>query len=68
MHKRYHDYIEALSIFMKYDPDGTCVLCAEHDVIYALVDTKKISAQDLNKLKELGWCITNDGKSFYTYT
>lgn len=70
--------IEGLQIFAKYEDDGldTFLAGADHDVIWAcsakvesvdveLVDSR-ISSEDAEKLKELGWFISKQYDNCWT--
>jgi len=50
----YDDFIEAFTIFNKYELKYQ-EIAAEHDEIFAGPSPEIVSAEDLKRLKELGW-------------
>lgn len=58
--------IEALQIFLKYGDIAHPTHC-EHDVLQVCVNPKKVSEEDINKLKSLGFIIDEDYDCFKSY-
>ncbi len=58
------DLIEALMIFMKYDT-SKCTGC-EHDVLYVYIAPVKVSDEDIERLRKLGFHPSEDVDSFYS--
>jgi len=48
------DLAEAFTILAKYN-DKECVLNINHHVIYIQINPKKLTNDDMERLKELGW-------------
>lgn len=55
---------EGLMILAKYDPESHDI-AAEHDIIYAGPDPKRVTPEDAARLKELGWHIEEESWSRY---
>ena len=58
--------IEAFTIFEKYTKDSYITHC-EHDVMYVNVLAEKVSEEDKETLKELGFFPTFDGEFFQSF-
>jgi len=58
--------ITALQIFLKYG-NPRFPTCCEHDILFIDIDPHKVSAEDKNKLYELGFCASGDNSNFYSY-
>jgi hypothetical protein len=51
-------FIEAFTIFLKYDTGGFPTLC-EHDELYVMVNPASVSDADITRLEELGFDADN---------
>ena len=58
--------IEALNIFKKYGNPCWPFHC-EHDVLYVMVEHKKVSEEDKKKLDELGFIPDDDAGHFKSF-
>jgi len=58
----YSSIIEAMSIFEKYNRQGT--LKAEHGIIYTRILTTEVDSKDKEKLFKLGW---HEDHGFFAY-
>ena len=65
MSKRSH-IIAGLEILEKYDPDGWCD--AQHDILYGCPFDPKISEEDQEALKGLGWFLDEETESWAIFT
>jgi len=64
----YEKMIAAMQIFLKYtDETDNTYISAEHDEIYTGPDAEKVSAEDIERLDELGW-IPNENGCFLHFT
>jgi uncharacterized protein YfaT (DUF1175 family) len=59
---------EAFAIMSKYSSD-TYNFCADHDEFFAGIDIdmEKVSAQDMERFKDLGWEPDEDNGGFYRF-
>jgi hypothetical protein len=55
--------IKMLEIVEKYDPDG--YVCAEHDILFLISESEKMSPEDVELLKELGAHEEADGLAVF---
>jgi hypothetical protein len=60
-----NELIEALNIFAKYTQDNYPTHC-EHDTLMILVDPRLVSKEDVTKLDDLGFFVSDDGH-FYSF-
>jgi hypothetical protein len=58
--------IEALQIFLKYNPSKYPTHC-EHDVLRVSVKPEKVSAKDKKKLNELGFFVDKEFECFKSF-
>lgn len=58
-------WIEAFTIFSKYEDMALGSIVAEHDEIYAGPDPSKVSTDDKERLLTCGWEIDPDTGRFY---
>jgi len=62
----YEELIRALEIFRTYGGDE--FMSASHDIVYAGPEPKRVSAEHLVELEELGWHPDGDTESsFYHF-
>ena len=65
----YKQWIEALQIFDKYEPDVSHVMQPDHDIIYTGCNPDLVSDEDRARLKELGFHPSDTGlECFYIFT
>lgn len=60
---KYAEWIESLTIFAKYEPEGLDTVvwpCAEHDEMWMGPDPKLVSDEDKTRLAELHWTATSE--------
>jgi len=62
----FNEFAEAFAIFDKYSKDEFAV-CAEHDEIFAHLDSETVSEDDKERLEELGWTPNSDVGGFSTF-
>ena len=61
------EFIEALTIFMKYNDCDSPFSC-EHDILYVTcIDPELVSKEDDKKLDELGFFVEDDVYVSYRY-
>ena len=60
-------WIEAFTIFAKYEAMTLDTIVAEHDVIYAGPAPAKVSDEDKERLIVCGWKIDEHINRFYRY-
>lgn len=69
MNKGYKEWIEALQIFDKYEPNSSYVMQPDHDIIYTGCNPDLVSDEDKKRLKELGFHPSDTGLDcFYMNT
>lgn len=57
----HQDFVDAFTIFAKYEPDASFAVSAEHDVIYAChVNPENMDDADIQRLDTLGWSYDSD--------
>lgn len=60
------DLIKALQIFLKYgNPDYPT--CCNHDELWVDIEPEKVSEEDLEMLRTLGFFPLEDGSGFYSF-
>ena len=64
----YEGWIEALTIFNKYEPDAFYPVQPGHDIIYSGPDPEIVDAEDRARLAELGWHVDEDFECFCKFT
>lgn len=70
-HVGFDVYIEAFSIFAKYEKDPVenyWITAAEHDVIYICGKYYEISNLDKKRLEELGFIWNDDDDTWFKFT
>ena len=60
------DLIKALQIFLKYGNPDYPTSC-NHDELWVDIKPEKVSAEDLEMLKSLGFFPFEDGSGFYSF-
>ena len=63
------DLIEALQILAKYlsGYDAYYPTCCEHDILYVAGDPDAVTAEDKERLSELGFDIDEETNSFHSF-
>ncbi len=64
----YRGWIEAFTIFDKYEPEAIYVVQPDHDIVYSGPNPDKVSEEDKARLEELGWLVDEDLECFSKFT
>jgi hypothetical protein len=63
--KTFEQWSEAFVIFAKYDHEDNGNMSVDGDILYVGNDPETYSAEDRQRLTELGWYISEHYSSFY---
>lgn len=64
----YRGWIEAFTIFNKYEPEALYPVQPDHDIVYSGPSPAKVSEEDKARLVELGWGANEDLECFSKFT